>query len=44
MYSIEFNYNGNNVIIQCTKDEKLKEICYRFSEKIQINKNDLYFS
>ena len=43
MYSIEFILNGNKTLIQCNIDEKLKDICLRYTSKIQKDINKLYF-
>ena len=39
MAEIIFNYNGNLTIIQCNKEEKMKEIFNKFILKAQIDKN-----
>ena len=44
MSEVEFNYNGIKTIIQCKSNEKMKNICQHFANKIQINKNEIYFS
>lgn len=38
-----FILDGINIIIQCTKEEKMKNICQRYSTKIQKNINSLIF-
>ena len=38
-----FNFEGREVIIQCSKNEKMKDICQRYSNKINININSLIF-
>ena len=38
-----FNYEGREVSIQCSKNEKMKDICQRYSNKINININSLIF-
>ena len=43
MSRIIFNYNGETIVIQCQKEEKLKEICEKFAIKIQIDLNKLFF-
>ena len=35
--------NGVGTIIQCLKDDKMKDICNKFVSKIQSNINKLYF-
>ena len=36
-----FNFEGVNTTIQCTKEEKIKDICQRYGTKIQRNINTL---
>ena len=43
MYEVDFIYNGNNTIIQCKENEKMENICKRFSTKIDKNIENLYF-
>ena len=43
MASISFLYNGIETIIQCTTNEKIEDICKKFSTKINININNLQF-
>ena len=43
MYQIEFKYNGNNTIIHCNKDEKIKDIVINYVNKVQIDKSKIYF-
>ena len=38
-----FNFEGREVIIQCSKNEKMKDICQRYANKINININSLIF-
>lgn len=38
-----FVYNGNTTIIQCNLNDKMKEICQKFSSKLQIDLNNLFF-
>ena len=38
-----FIFGGIEVIIQCTKEEKMKEICQRYVNKIEKNLNSLIF-
>jgi len=38
-----FNFEGREVIIQCSKNEKMKDICQRYTNKINININSLIF-
>ncbi len=43
MATIDFTYNSSVSTIQCNKNEKVKEICNRFSMKIEKNINDIFF-
>jgi hypothetical protein len=43
MEEVNFNYNGINTIIQCLKDDYIKDICIKFTSKIQIDLNNLIF-
>lgn len=38
-----FIYNGNTTIIQCNLNDKMKEICQKFSSKIQVDLNNLFY-
>ena len=44
MAEVEFAYNGINTTIQCNLNEKMKEICKRFKDKIGLNNNNIYYS
>ncbi len=41
--NVVFNFNGQNIKIQCKKEEKMKDICERYVFKIQKNLNTLLF-
>ena len=43
MSKVIFDFEGREVIIQCTKDEKMKDICQRYVNKIDKNINTLIF-
>ena len=43
MAKVVFSFNGNEIIIQCTKEDKMKDICNKFATKIDININSLLF-
>ena len=43
MSEVNFNYKGNNTIIQCNSNEKMKDICKRFITKVGIDINKVYF-
>ena len=38
-----FKYNGMDTTIQCKKEEKMKEICEKFSIKMGVDINFLKF-
>ena len=42
-FSIDFNYKGNNIIIQCNIDDTIKEIIDKLIIKTSINKNSVVF-
>ena len=43
MSKVIFKYKGNNIIIQCVYNEKMKEIFKKFTNKGQIDINKIYF-
>ena len=43
MSEVIFEFEGREVIIQCKKDEKMKDICQRYVNKIDRNINSLIF-
>ena len=43
MVEVEFDYNNNKTTIYCQKEDLMKNICQRFSNKLSIDVNDLYF-
>ena len=43
MATVIFTFNGKQTIIQCKKEEKMKDICNKFISKIGININSVYF-
>ena len=42
MSEITFIYNDNEIPMQCTKGEKLKDIMERLSNKINVSKENIY--
>ena len=38
-----FTLDGDNIIIQCSKEDKMKDICQKYTNKIQKNINSLIF-
>ena len=43
MAEVEFIFGGENINILCKKNEKMKDICDKFINKSQINKNSIYY-
>ena len=43
MSKVEFNYKGINTIILCQENEKMEDICKRYSFKSAIDINNVYF-
>ena len=43
MADVEFIYNGININIPCDKKDKMKDICEKFINKTQIDKNLVYY-
>ena len=43
MAEVNFDFEGNKIIIQCKLTDKMEEICLKFSNKINININKLIF-
>ena len=41
--SVIFNFQGIDIQIQCSKEEKMKDICQKFATKIERNVNSLVF-
>ena len=41
--NVIFNFEGRDVSIQCSKDEKMKDICQKYVNKINKNINSLVF-
>ena len=44
MIEVEFNYNAIKTIIQCNLNDKIKDICINYLNKIKEDKNNIYFS
>ena len=44
MAEVEFDFNGNKTIIQCGLNDKINNICQIYLNKINKDKNDVYFS
>ena len=40
---VVFIYDGNYITIQCSKDEKMKDICQKYTDKIKKNISSLFF-
>ena len=43
MLTIAFIFNGVETIIQCLKNDKMKDICNKFLSKVHLDINNLYF-
>ena len=43
MAEVVFMYEGNTIAIQCNENQKMKEICSKFCNKINIDLNSLHF-
>ena len=43
MATVVFSFNGVELKIQCSKEEKMKDICRRCATKINKSINSLYF-
>jgi len=43
MAEVEFDFNGNKTIIQCGLNDKINNICQIYLNKINKDKNDVYF-
>ena len=45
MAEVEFIYNGIKTVIQCNINEKMKDICQRFKDKVNIDNNmNIFYS
>ena len=40
---IIFNFEGSDITIQCSTEDKIKDICQKFATKIESNINSLLF-
>ena len=43
MAKVIFTYNGYETIIQCLKEDKMRDICNKYASKINLNINSLLF-
>jgi len=43
MSEVYFLYQSSQTLIQCQKNDLMKDICLKFANKINININDIYF-
>ena len=43
MAEAKFTFEGQDIIIQCTKNQKMKDICINLSNKINVGLNSLVF-
>ena len=37
MENVIFTFNGRNTIVQCNKEDKMKDLCNKFVVKIRID-------
>ena len=43
MAEAKFTFEGQDIIIQCKKNQKMRDICINLSNKIQVGLNSLVF-
>ena len=43
MIKIEFNYNSNNSFILAINEDKMRKVCSKLTQKIQLDLNKIYF-
>ena len=43
MSEVIFNYSGREILIPCQNEEKMKNICQKFVDKVEKNINELCF-
>ena len=43
MLKVEFEYKSNKTFIQAINEDKMRQVCSKFTQKAQINLNKLYF-
>ena len=43
MIKIEFNYISNNSFILAINEDKMRKVCSKFTQKIQLDLNNIYF-
>jgi len=43
MINVTFIFKGENIIIQCNNNDKMKDICNKFITKVNIDINSVYF-
>ena len=41
--NVIFNFEGIDLIVQCTTEDKMKDICQKYATKIETNINSLMF-
>ena len=41
--NVVFTFMGNDIVIQCMKEQKIKDICKKYSSKIERHINTLVF-
>ena len=43
MFKVEFQYKGDNTYIQVIEENKMRQVCSKFTQKSQNDINNLYF-
>ena len=43
MFTVQFDYKTSKTEIQSISEDKMRQICFKFSQKIQIDLNNIYF-
>jgi len=43
MIKVEFQHNGTNIDIQAIEEDKMRQVCTRFTQKSMIDIKNLYF-
>ena len=43
MIKVEFEYKSNKIFIQAINEDKMRKVCSKFTQKVQIDLNKLHF-
>ena len=43
MFNVEFEYQSSKTYIQAINEDKMRQVCFKFSQKVQVDLNQLYF-